>query len=197
MKLPEWASAWLELSLQDWAAISGILLLIFAIASGLKKIPGRFRRRRDALPEEPFVDFTEVYWVDSDGVRWVKGWVQSASARVYIHDVCCEQRIPSLVPPDKFPKVAKASELKSLPREMRSLSKRKIRDEKFVFKPQYLAPNEPVEFWVSCPLWIEEIELAITMSVGRFCYKQCTFPQWRNVPGPYDPFQFELDYDFR
>ena len=108
--------------------------------------------------------------------------MQSASARAYVHDVCCEQCLPSPVPPEKFPKVAKASELKSLPPEMRSLSKRKIRDEEFVFKPQYLAPNEPVEFWVSCPSWIEEIELAITMSVGRFGYKRRTDPFWRNVP---------------
>ena len=179
------------------AAIATIIGLPFVVGPVLFGVVGWFRRRRDALPEEPFVDFTEVYWVDSDGVRWVKGWVQSASARAYIHDVRCEQCNPSRVPPEKFPKVAKASELKSLPREMRSLSKRKIRDEKFVFKPQYLAPNEPVEFWVSCPLWIDQVELSVTMSVGRFCYKQRTVPQWRNVPGPYDPFQFELDYDFR
>lgn len=190
------ASAWLGLSLQDWAEISGILLLIFAIASGIKKIPGWFRERRGAVPEEPFVDVTEERWFASDGVRWVKARMESASARAYVHDVCCEDCLPSRVPPDKFPKVAKVGELKSLPPEMRSLSKRKIRDEEFVFKPQYLTPNEPVEFWVSCPLWIEEIELAITMSVGRFCYKKRTFPQWRNVPGPDDPFQFELDYDF-
>lgn len=190
------ASAWLGLSLQDWAAISGILLLIFAIASGIKKIPGWFRERRGAVPEEPFVDVTEECWVASDGVRWVKVRMESASARAYVHDVCCKDCLPSHVPPDKFPKVAKAGELKSLPPEMRSLSKRKIRDEEFAFKPQYLTPNEPVEFWVSCPVWIEEIELVITMSAGRFGYEQCTFPRWLNVPGPYDPFQFELDYDF-
>lgn len=183
--------------LQDWAAIATIIGLPFVVGTALAGGVGWFRRRRGALPEEPFVDFTEEYRVDSDGVRWVKGWVQSASARVYVHDVRCEQCIPSLVPPDKFPKVAKASELKSLPREMRSLSKRKIRDEEFVFKPQYLAPNEPVEFWVSCPLSIEEVELAVTLSVGRFCYKRRTDPFWRYVPGPCNPFEFELDYDFR
>ena len=184
------------MSPQDWAAIATIVGFPFVVGPVVVGVVVWFRRRRGALPEEPFVDFTEVYWVDSDGVRWVKGWVQSASARVYIRDVCCEQCTPSLVPPDKFPKVAKASELKSLPREMRSLSKRKMRDEEFVFKPQYLAPNEPVEFWVSCPVWIEEIELVVTMSVGRFGYKQRTFPRRLNVPGPDDPFQFELDYDF-
>ncbi|WP_303170326.1 hypothetical protein [Buchananella hordeovulneris] len=179
------------------AAIAEVLRAIIDGVRGLAKLPRWFRERRAALPEEPFVDFTEEYWVDSDGVRWVKAWMQSASARAYVHDVCCEQCLPSPVPPEKFPKVAKASEFKSLPPEMRSLSKRKIRDEEFVFKPQYLAPNEPVEFWVSCPLWIEEIELAITMSVGRFGYKRRTDPFRRNVPGPYDPVQFELDYDFR
>ena len=179
------------------AAIAEVLRAIIDGVLGLAKLPRWFRERRDALPEEPFVDVTEEYKVDSDGVRWVKAWMQSAGARAYVHDVCCEDCLPSPVPPDKFPRVAKAGELKLLPAEMRSLSKRKIRDEEFVFKPQYLTPNEPVEFWVSCPLWIEEIELAITMSVRRFCYKKRTFPQWRNVPGPYDTFQFELDYDFR
>lgn len=182
--------------LQDGAAIATIVGLPFVVGTALVGGVGWCIKRRATLPEEPFVDFTEEYWVDSDGVRWVKGWVQSASARAYVHDVRCEQCNPSRVPPEKFPKVAKASELKSLPREMRSLSKRKIRDEKFVFKPQYLTPNEPVEFWVSCPLWIKQVELAVTMSVGRFCYKKRAFPQWRNVPGPDDPFQFELDYDF-
>lgn len=185
------------MSLQDWAAIAGIVGLFFVIVPALVKLPGWFRRRRDALPEPPVVGFTEEYKVDSDGVRWVKGWMQSASARAYVHDVCCEQCSPSSVPREKFPKVAKASERKSLPRELRTLSKRKMRDEEFVFKPQYLTPNEPVEFWVSCRLWIDQVELVITMSVGRFGYKQRTFPRWFNVPGPDDPFQFELDYGFR
>lgn len=178
------------------AAIAEVLRAIIDGVLGLAKLPRWFRERRGAVPEEPFVDVTEECWVASDGVRWVKARMESASARAYVHDVRCEQCNPSPVPPDKFPKVAKAGELKSLPPEMRSLSMRKIRDEEFAFKPQYLTPNEPVEFWVSCPLWIEEIEIAITMSVGRFCYKKRTFPQWRNVPGPDDPFQFELDYGF-
>lgn len=184
------------MSLPDWASIATIVGFPFVVGPVVVGVVVWFIRRRAALPEEPFVDFTDEYWVDSDGVRWVKAWMQSASARAYVHDVCCKQCLPSSVPPEKFPKVAKASELKSLPPEMRSLSKRKIRDEKFVFKPQYLTPNEPVDFWVSCPVWIEGIELAITMSVGRFGYKQRTFRRWHNVPGPYDPFQFELDYDF-
>lgn len=178
------------------AAIAEVLRAIIDGVRGLAKLPRWFRERRDALPEEPFVDFTEEYRVDSDGVRWVKGWMQSASARAYVHDVCCEQCSPSPVPPDKFPKVAKASERKSLPRELRTLSKREMRDEEFVFKPQFLTPNEPVEFWVSCRLWIDQVELVITMSVGRFGYKQRTFSRWFNVPGPDDPFQFELDYGF-
>ena len=153
------------------------------------------QKAKQRVAGAPFFGFTEEYKIDSDGVRWVKAWMQSASA--YVHDVCCGQCNPSRVPSEKFPKVAKASEHKSLPRELRTLSKRKIRDEGFVFKPQYLTPNEPVEFWVSCPLWIEEIELVITMSVGRFGYKQRTFPRWLNVPDPYDPFEFELDYGFR
>lgn len=185
------------MNLQDWDAIVGILGFLLLVCTTVAGLVGWFRRRRGAVPEEPFVDVTEEYLVDSDGVRWVKGRVHSASARVYVHDVCCEQCIPSPVPPDRFPKVAKAGELKSLPREMRSLSKRKIRDEEFVFKPQYLAPNEPVEFWVSCPLWIQKVKLAVTLSVGRFWHKRRTDPFWHNVPGPYDPFQFELDYDFR
>lgn len=179
------------------AAIAEVLRAIIDGVLWLAKLPRWFRERRAALLEEPFVDFTEEYWVDSDRVRWVKAWMKSASARAYVHDVRCKDCLPSLVPPEKIPKVAKASELKSLPPEMRTLSKRKIRDEEFVFKPQYLTPNEPVEFWVSCPLWIEEIELAITMSVGRFGYEQRTFPRWFNVPGPDDPFEFELDYGFR
>lgn len=184
------------MNLQDWDAIVGILGFLLLVCTTVAGLVGWFRRRRGAVPEEPFVDVTEEYWVDSDGVRWVKAWMQSASARAYVHDVCCEDCLPPPVPPDKFPKVAKAGELKSLPPEMRSLSKRKNRDEESVFKPQYLTPNEPVDFWVSCPVWIEGIELAITMSVGRFGYKQRTFRRWHNVPGPYDPFQFELDYDF-
>lgn len=174
------------------AAIAEVLRALIDGGRGLAKLPRWFRERRGALPEEPFVDFTEEYWVDSDGVRWVKAWVQSASARAYVHDVCCKDCLPSPVPPDKFPKVAKASELKSLPPEMRPLSKRKIRDEEFVFKPQYLTPNEPVEFWVSCPLWIKQVELAVTMSVGRFGYKQRTIPVWLDVPDLYDPFDLEL-----
>lgn len=174
------------------AAIAEVFRAIIDGVQWLAKLPRWFRERRDALPEEPSVDVTEEYWFDSNGVRWVKAWMQSASARAYVHDVCCEDCLPSPVPPDKFPKVAKASELKSLPREMRSFSKRKIRDEGFAFKPQYLTPNEPVEFWVSCPLWIKQVELAVTMSVERYGYKQRTISVWLNVPELYDTFDLEL-----
>lgn len=178
--------------LQDWAAIATIVGFPFVVCPVAVGVIVWFVRRCAALPEQPFVDFTAEHKVDSDGVRWVKGWIQSASTRAYVHDVCCEQCLPSPVPPDKFPKVSKASERKSLLVQMIALSKRKNRDEEFAFKPQYLTPNEPVEFWVSCPLWIKEIELVITMSVGRFCYKKRTFSQWCNVPDPYDTFDLEL-----
>lgn len=181
------------MSLQDWAAIAGIVGLFFVIVPALVKLPGWFRRRRDALPEPPVVGFTEEYKVDSDGVRWVKAWVQSASARAYVHSVCCEQCIPS-PPPERFPKVARVGDLNSLPRELRSLSKRKLRHNDFVFKPQYLAPKETVEFWVYCPLWIEAVGLAVTMSVGRLGYKRRTFRVWLDVPNADDPGGFEPVY---
>ena len=170
------------MSLQDWAAIAGIVGLFFVIVPALVKLPGWFRRRRDALPAPPVVGFTEEYKVDSDGVRWVKAWVQSTGERAYVHDVCCEQYIPSPLPPGKHPKVARVGELQSLPRELRSFSKQKLRHEEFVFKPQYLAPDEPMGFWVSCPLWIEKVELAVTMSVGRLGYKRRTFSTWLDAP---------------
>ena len=160
---------------------------LFSVCSTLAKVPGGFRKLRDALPEPPFVGFAGVYMVDSEGTRWEKMWVQSVSARAYVHDVSCEPCISSPLPPKKFLKVAKASELKSLPPEMRSLSKRKVRDGAFVFKSQYFTPNEPVEFWVSCPLWIEQVELAVTMSVGRLVYKRHTFRVPLDVPDPGGP----------
>lgn len=170
------------MSLQNWADIAGIIGLFVVVVPGLMKFPGWFRRRRDALPEPPVLGFTEECKVELHGVRWVKAWVQSTSARTYVHDVCCEQCIPSPLPPEKRPKVARVGELQSLPRELRSLSKRKLRHKEFVFKPQYLAPDEPVVFWVSCPLWIEAVELAVTMSVGRLGYKRCTFSAWLDAP---------------
>lgn len=170
------------MTLQDWAAIVEIVVGVAAIVSALVGLLGWFRRRRDALPEPPVFGFTEERKVDLDGVRWVKAWVQSTGERAYVHDVCCEQYIPSPLPPEKHPKVARVGELQSLPRELRSFSKRKLRHEEFVFKPQYLAPDEPVGFWVSCPLWIEKVELAVTMSVGRLGYKRRTFSTWLDAP---------------
>lgn len=179
------------MTLQDWAAIVGIVAGIVALVSALVKFLGWFRRRRDALLVPPEFGFTGEYDVDSDGVRWVKAWVQNTGARAYVHDVYCEQCIPFDIPPEKRPEVARVGELESLPRELRSLSKRKLRHEEFVFRPQYLAPDEPVGFWISCPLRIEEVELVITMSIGRFGYKRRTFSEWLEVSNTDDPWEIE------
>lgn len=150
MSLPEWASAWLELSLQDWAAILGIIVGIFATVSRLAKIPGWFRRRIDAPPVTAEFDFTGDGIVDADGDRWVMMWLQNTGARVYVHDVRWKEG-EFLDFPEKEPRVAKVGEIGSIPRELRSLSKRELQHKEGVFKPQYFSGKKRILFYVFSP----------------------------------------------
>ncbi len=97
---------------------------------------------------------------------------------------------PSRTSPDKFPEGSEGYERKSLPRELRTLSKREMRDENS-YSNCASTPNEPVEFWVSCRLWIDQVEL-VTMSVGGSLQTAHIFLDGL-MPGPDDPFfQYEL-----
>ncbi|WP_311471015.1 hypothetical protein [uncultured Actinomyces sp.] len=170
------------MSLQDWDAIAGILGFLLLVGTTLAGLVGWFRRRRDALPEPPKFGVAGDYTVDPDGVRWVTAWVQNMGARAYLHDVCCEEGISFDSPPEKCPEVARDGELESLPRKLRSLSKRELRHKEVVFKPLYLSAGKKVRFYVFCPPDIDQMKLVATMSIGRRGYRRCTFSAWFDVP---------------
>ena len=165
-----------EVNLQDWAAIAGIVGLVFVVGSAIARLFRWCIRRRDARPKEPCFGFVGEYKVGSDGVRWEKAWLQNSSERAYVHDVCCQECFPPRRPTEKHPEVARDSALELL------LEGRKIKHKKFAFESQSLAPDQLVFFWVYCPLSIDAVELTVTMSVGRFCCKRSTFSAWHDVP---------------
>lgn len=167
MTLPDWASTWLELGLQDWDAIFGIILGIAGVGALVRAFFRWNRRRIDALPVAAEFGFTGDSLVDADGVRWEMAWLQNTGSRAYVHDVYWVESAFGVVWPEKSPQVAKIDEIHSLPRKLRSLSKRELLHEEGVFKPQYLSAGKKVRFYVFCPPEVAELTLGATMSIGR------------------------------
>jgi len=145
---------------------------------------GGFIGRRDTLPVSAEFGVAGGGPVGSDGVRWVTVWVQNTEGRAYLHDVRCGEHAFGVVFPEKSPEVARIGEIDSLPRELRSLSKRKLRHEEGVFKPQYLSAGQMELFYVSCPPEVAGLTLVATMSIGRRGRKRRITSEWLYVPNP-------------
>ena len=168
--------------LQDWAAIATIIGLPFVVGTALAGGVGWFIRRRGTLPVSAEFGFTGDSLVDADGVRWEKVWLQNTGSRAYVHDVYCVEYVFGVIWPEQGPQVAKIDEIHSLPRKLRSLSKRKLRHEEGVFKPQYLSAGKKVQFYVSCRPEVAGLTLGATMSVGRRGRKRCITGSCLDVP---------------
>ena len=135
MTLQDGASTWLGLSLQDWAAVFGIILGIAGVGALLRAFFRWIRRRIDALPVTAEFGFDSI--VDADGGRWAMMWLRNTGVWAYVHDVRSDEA-EYVDYPEKRPKVASIGEIGSLPRELRSLSEQELRHKEGVFKPQYL-----------------------------------------------------------
>mgnify|MGYP000849247825 FL=1 len=153
--------------LQDWAAIATIIGLPFVVGPVAVGVIVWFVRRRATLPVSAEFGFTGDSLVDADGVRWEMAWLQNTGSRAYVHDVYWAENAFGVVWPEKSPQVAKIDEIHSLPRKLRSLSKRELLHEEGVFKPQYLSAGKKVRFYVFCPPEVAELTLGATMSIGR------------------------------
>ena len=82
---------------------------------------------------------------------------------------------------EKSPQIARIDEIESLPRELRSLSKRELQRKEGVFKPQYLSAGQMEMFYVSCPPEVAALTLVGTMSIGRRGPKRRITSEWLNV----------------
>ena len=169
------------MSLQDWDAIAGILGFLLLVGTTLAGLVGWFRRRRGTLPVSAEFGVAGLGSVGPDGVRWVTVWVQNAEGRAYLHDVRCDEYAfgPELL--EKSPQIARIDEIESLPRELRSLSKRELQRKEGVFKPQYLSAGQMEMFYVSCPPEVAALTLVATMSIGRRGPKRRITSEWLNV----------------
>lgn len=184
--LQDGASTWLGLSLQDWAAVFGIILGIAGVGALLGQSFRWVRRRIDAWPVSAEFGFTGDSIVDADGVRWEMAWLQNTGSRAYVHDVSSGEVAYDFYP-EKRPKVASVDEIGSLPQELRSLSEQELRHKEGVFRPQYLRGKKRILFYVSCPPGIVEFTLVATMGIGRWGRKQSVTSEWLNVPNPESP----------
>ncbi len=180
------ASAWLGLSLQDWAAIFGIILGIVGVGTTLVGIVRWFIRRINALPVSAEFGFTGDSIVDADGVRWEMMWLRNTGVWAYVHDVSSGEVAYDFVP-EKRPKVASVDEIGSLPQELRSLSEQELRHKEGVFRPQYLRGKKKILFYVSCPPEVAELTLVATMGIGRWGRKRFITSEWLDVPNPESP----------
>ena len=153
--------------LQDWAAIATIVGFPFVVGPVAVGVIVWFVRRRATLPVSAEFGFTGDSLVDADGVRWEMAWLQNTGSRAYVHDVYWVESVFGVVWPEKSPQVAKIDEIHSLPRKLRSLSKRELLHEEGVFKPQYLSAGKKVRFYVFCPSEVAELTIGATMSIGR------------------------------
>lgn len=169
------------MNLQDWDAIAGILGFLLLVCTTVAGLVGWFIRRRAALPVSAEFGVAGADPVRPDGVRWVTVWLQNTGSRAYLHDVCCEDYVFGVEFPETIPQVARIDEIESLPRKLRSLSKRRLRHEEGVFKPQYLSAGQVELFYVSCPSEVAGFTLVATMSIGRRGPKQCVTSGYLNA----------------
>lgn len=183
MTLLDWASGWLELGLQDWEAIFGIILGIAGVGALLRTFFRWIRRRIDALPVTAEFGFTGDSIVDADGGRWAMMWLRNTGVWAYVHDVSWNggEYVES---PEKEPKVASIGEIGSLPRELRSLSEQELRHKEGVFRPQYLRGKKRILFYVFCPSELVGFTLVATMGIGRWGCKRSITSEWLDVPNP-------------
>lgn len=170
--------------LQDGAAIATIVGLPFVVGTALAGGIGWCIKRRATLPVSAEYGVAGGNPVDSDGVRRVMVWVQNTEGKAYLHDVRCDEYAFGLSFPEKSPEVARIGEIETLPRELRSLSNRKLRHEKGVFKPQFLSAGQIELFSVSCPPEVAALTLVATMSIGRWGRRRRVTSGWLDVPNP-------------
>ena len=169
----------------SFGVVAGFVANVRTIVDGLRwlaKLPGWFRRRRDALPVIAAFGFTGDSLVDADGVRWDMVWLENTGSRAYLHDVYWTESVFGVVFPETSPQVAKVGELGSLPRELRSLSKRELQHKEGMFKPQHLSAGKRVQFYVSCPREVAMVKMGATMSIGRRGSPQYVDSEWLDVP---------------
>ena len=178
MSLPDWASAWLELGLQGWANIA---MSFGAIGTFVVAIVA-LRAQREALPVRARFGLVKRGYVDRSGVRWVQAWMQNTGVRAYVHEVYRHDWQPFDLLAECKPDVARLGVPDSLPEHLRTLSKRRLRREVGVFKPQYLPPGQYVLFWVSCPLGIDKVKLAATVSARRWSQVRYVSSRWLEMP---------------
>lgn len=186
MTLQDGASTWLGLSLQDWAAVFGIILGIAGVVALLRTFFRWIRRRIDALPVSAECGFTGDSLVDADGVRWEMMWLRNTGVWAYVHDVSWGEVSHNFVL-EKEPKVASIGEIGSLPRELRSLSEQELRHKEGVFRPQYLRRKKTILFYVFCPSDAVAFTLVATMGIGRWGRKRFISSEWLGVPNPEGP----------
>ena len=172
------ASTWLGLSLQDWTNIAtivgGIGTFIVAFVA--------LRAQLEALPITARFGLVKRGYVDRSGVRWVQAWMQNTGVRAYAHEVYRHDWQPFDPLAERKPDVARLAVTDSLPEHLRSLCKRRLRREDGVFKPQSLPPGQYVMFWVSCPLGIDKVKLAATVSARWWSRVRYVSSDWLEMP---------------
>jgi hypothetical protein len=179
------ACAWLGLSLQDWTNIATILgaigTFIVAFVALLVSVAALWTQR-EALPVTARFGLVKRGYVDRSGVRWVQAWMQNTGVRAYAHEVYRHDWQPFDPLAERKPDVARLGVPDSLPEHLRTLSKRQLRGEEGVFKSQYLPPGQYVMFWVSCPLGIDKVKLAATVSARRWSRVRYVSSRWLEMP---------------
>lgn len=179
------ASVWLGLSLESWTNIATIFgaigTFIVAIAALLVSVAA-LRAQREALPVTARFGLVKRGYVDRSGVRWVQAWMQNTGVRAYAHEVYRHDWQPFDPLAERKPDVARLAVTDSLPEHLRSLCKCRLQREDGVFKPQSLPPGQYVMFWVSCPLEIDKVKLAATMSAWRCGQVRYVSSDWLEMP---------------
>lgn len=179
------ASTWLGLSLQDWTNIAALVQAIGTVIVGIAGVAvsvATFRMQREKLPVTVRFGFTARGYVDRSGVRWVQAWMQNTGVRAYAHEVYRHDWQPFDLFAERKPDAARLGVPDSLPEHLRMLSRCRLRREDGVFKPQYLPPGQYVGFWVSCPLGIDRVKLAATVSVRWWSQVRFISSEWLEVP---------------
>lgn len=176
------------MTLEDWAHLATVFGAIGTFAVGIAALlvsVAALRTQRESLPvSAEFILPSRRIFIDDAGVRWILASLKNTGVRAYVHDVYPIDWKPNVLIGKRTPNSVRVGVPQSLPDNLKSMSKRKLRRIPGVFKPSYVGSQAYLSFWVSCPPEFEKIQFVAAVSVGRRDKTRFIDSEWLDVPIP-------------
>jgi hypothetical protein len=176
------------MTLQDWANLATALGAISTFIVGMSALVvsiAALRTQRESLPvSAEFMLAPQRLLIDDDGVRWIWASLKNTGVRAYVHDIYPIDWKPKVPIGKRTPNSVRLGVPDSLPDNLKSVSKRKLRRNLGVFVPSYVGSQAYLSFWISCPPEFEKIQFVAAVSVRRRDKIRFIDSEWLDVPIP-------------